>query len=461
MSSLGRIRGIPVARLAVHFAGLSAALTLAGWLFHLPLLTSIFPSMASMKVNSALAFILLAGALHLAISRANRKAQAVFSVAAALIGAVTLFEYLSGWSVGIDQFLFKDPAQQHHPGRMAPLSAVNFVLLGIAFFPFKRHWGEYLKETLVLFVTLTSLLAVVGYLYDVPVLYGAITGGATAMALNTGGNFLLITVGFLFIPRDRGLVRIFWGRSIGSLVARYLVPMAVLVPILLGTFFIRSEISFGHLRLAMALSVVSNVVLLVGLIWTLAFTIQHSEIEKAEVQRQAETDRLTGIYNRRYFERNLEHEVERARRYGTPLSLIIFDVDHFKELNDRLGHLAGDRVLVNLARECERNLRASDVFCRYGGEEFAIIAPETTGHAARLLAQRIRESVAAMRIEGSKGIVTISLGIAAWGDGFSTGEDLIAAADKALYRAKNEGRNREFLDGDGQEQSSPKAERSV
>ncbi len=401
-----------------------------------------------MKANTALGFMLLAGALHFSLSSKKQSGQAVLALAAAILGGLTLFQYASGLSLGIDTLLASDLSHSPYPGRMAPASALNFVLLGIAFIPFRSRRGEYLREALVLTAMLTSLLAVVGYIYGVPTLYGDWGGGSTAMAFYTGTEFLLIATGILFVPRERGLVRIFWGRSIGSMMARYLIPMAILIPILLGALFANSRFSLGHLRLAMTLSVVSNVVLLVALIWSFAFTIQRSEAEKAVVQRLAQTDRLTGIYNRRHFETILEHEVERARRYATPLSLIIFDVDHFKQLNDRLGHLAGDRVLISLARECERNLRDSDVFCRFGGEEFAIIAPETNGHAARLLAQRIRESIAFLKIEGCTEAVTISLGVAAWAESFEKLEDLISAADKALYHAKNTGRNREHLYGE-------------
>jgi diguanylate cyclase (GGDEF)-like protein len=437
-----------VARIAAHLAGVGAAVALAGWVFHLPVLATIFSPHRTMKANTALGFMLLAGALHFALSRKKQGGQAMLAAAAAILGAATLFQYAFGISLGIDTLLVPDPSPSPYPGRMAPASALNFLVLGIAFIPFRSRRGEYLREALVLTAMLTSLLAVVGYIYGVPTLYGDWGGGSTAMAFFTGTEFLLIATGILFVPRERGLVRIFWGRSIGSMMARYLIPMAILVPILLGALFANSRFSSGHLRLAMTLSVVSNVVLLVALIWSFAFTIQRSEAEKAVVQRQAQTDRLTGIYNRRYFETSLQHEVERARRYSTALSLIIFDVDHFKHLNDHLGHLAGDRVLISLARECERSLRDSDVFCRFGGEEFAIIAPETNGQSARLLAQRIRQSIVSLKMDGCNEPVTISLGIAAWDASFERQEDLIYAADKALYYAKNTGRNREHLYGE-------------
>jgi diguanylate cyclase (GGDEF)-like protein len=195
----------------------------------------------------------------------------------------------------------------------------------------------------------------------------------------------------------------------------------------------------------MALTVVSNIVLLVGLIWLLASMIQRVEAERAAVQQQAETDKLTGIYNRRHFEASLELEIQRARRYGAPLALLMIDVDNFKLLNDRHGHLVGDRMLCRLARECESCLRTSDVFCRYGGDEFVIIAPETSAQAAMAMARRMRQNIDAVSTDQSFGALAISIGIAIWEDNFKTNDDFIAAADSALYQAKSAGRNCESL----------------
>jgi diguanylate cyclase (GGDEF)-like protein len=434
-----------VPRIAELLAAAMAALVLAGWVFHIPMLTSIGPGLVSMKANTAIAFLLLAGALHCAVSRRNFRRQQGLALAAVLISAAVLLEYILDISLGLDEALFRDPVRSPHPGRMSAITAATFVLLGTAMLLPRFKYSDYLKEALALLAALSSTFAIVGYLYGIPAFYGEVSSSSTAMALHTGVNFLLLAIGFLFVEKETGLVRVFHGPSIASMVARFMVPVSVLVPVVLGALFIRSRWNFSHPHLVMAMSVVADIVLLVVLIWLFAFMIQGVEQERAMVQHQAETDRLTGIYNRRYFETSLEAEVQRARRYGSPLSLVLFDVDGFKQFNDRYGHLTGDRVLKRLVRQCEPSLRGSDVFCRYGGEEFAIIAPETSGPAAAILARRVRESVEGMHLESIPEIVTISVGAAAWEQSFTSSDDLVAAADSALYLAKNSGRNRECL----------------
>ena len=430
---------------AVYLVGGLAGVALTGWVSGIPALTSVSPGLASMKANTAISFFLLAVAVHCESSHRNYRCQKILALVTVVLSTLTLLQYVAGVNLHIDEALFRDPMRSLYPGRMAPITAANFALLGTAMLLPRIKWADYVKEALALLVALSSTFAIVGYLYGVPALYGAVSSSSIAMALHTGVNFFLLALGFLFVEKSAGFVRVFEGPSIASMVARYMVPFAVLIPVVLGAVFIRSRWNLGHPHLVMALSVVSDIVLLVVLIWVLAFMIRGVEAEREMAKHQAETDRLTGIYNRRYFETSLESEVERARRYGSPLSLILFDVDGFKQLNDRYGHLTGDRVLAHLVRQCEPKLRASDVLCRYGGEEFAIVAPETTAEAGATLARRIREGVEAMRLEGLPEKVTISLGVAAWEPGFATNDDLIAAADSALYLAKNSGRNRECV----------------
>lgn len=166
------------------------------------------------------------------------------------------------------------------------------------------------------------------------------------------------------------------------------------------------------------------------------------ELEAA--QEKAIHDGLTGLYTHNFFQDYLEQEAKKAERYGTPLSLLMVDIDYFKKFNDTYGHPAGDRVLVNIARLLKETIREGDIAARYGGEEFILILPGTDDKGACLLAGRLREKVQAFDfLKGKKkGVeITVSIGVTNYREGIHK-EELIEQADQALYRAKREGRNR-------------------
>lgn len=163
-----------------------------------------------------------------------------------------------------------------------------------------------------------------------------------------------------------------------------------------------------------------------------------------ETKRLSITDGLTGLYNSRYFYRYLELEIARTRRYGNSFSLMLFDIDNFKSLNDTYGHQAGDDVLQELARIFKAVSRETDVVVRYGGEEFLIILPSTSEEEAIALATRILKSVADTRIRISateQVSITVSGGIASFPKNAATAKDLLNAADSAMYAAKKAGKN--------------------
>lgn len=155
-------------------------------------------------------------------------------------------------------------------------------------------------------------------------------------------------------------------------------------------------------------------------------------------------DALTGVNNRRSFESHLKEEVDRHKRYGHPLSLIMFDIDHFKDVNDTYGHQCGDSVLQAIAVLIGGSIRSEDILARYGGEEFCCILPETPLEAALILAERFRNKIADHLFECQQNRVrlTISLGVTAMGSKTTTAEMLLKKADDGLYAAKNKGRNR-------------------
>jgi len=174
--------------------------------------------------------------------------------------------------------------------------------------------------------------------------------------------------------------------------------------------------------------------------------LKEIEIMKEEALRLSYTDDLTGIYNHRFFVEQLTREVERHRRYSTPLSLLMIDIDYFKHYNDGNGHLAGDQVLRVIARLIERGVRQTDIVARYGGEEFAAILTNTGTKGAFDIAERVRRNVADTRFPNESAQpnkdLTVSVGMATISSSISTLTDLIREADHALYRAKKAGRNR-------------------
>ncbi|KPA10794.1 diguanylate cyclase [Candidatus Magnetomorum sp. HK-1] len=175
---------------------------------------------------------------------------------------------------------------------------------------------------------------------------------------------------------------------------------------------------------------------------------QGLETENRKLKRliidRSRQDELTGIFNRQYIFEQGETELRRAKRYNAPLSVLLMDIDNFKRINDNFGHAMGDRVLKSLANKCSETIRESDIFGRIGGEEFAVILPESNKEAAMMASERIRKIIERMGLSTDQGVIqyTISIGAATLMPFDQSLDDLLARADKALFSAKTKGRNR-------------------
>ena len=186
----------------------------------------------------------------------------------------------------------------------------------------------------------------------------------------------------------------------------------------------------------------------IGLLGTLAaqaaIAIKHAQLYE-EVRRLAITDALTGLHNRRFFDELLDLEIHRTKRYAANLSLVFVDLDNFKRYNDLYGHRAGDRVLEQLVEILRRVVRQSDVPCRWGGEEFAVLLPQTSKAEGLLLAERLRRAVAERPMlldeSGRESQVTVTVGVATYPDDALSGAALVSAADAALLHGKAAGKN--------------------
>ena len=166
-----------------------------------------------------------------------------------------------------------------------------------------------------------------------------------------------------------------------------------------------------------------------------------------QLQKLSSTDRLTGLYNRGHWEEALKIEYSRHARYGHPTTLLMFDIDHFKQVNDTHGHQAGDRVIQVVAELVRAHVRDADVAGRYGGEEYAVLCPDTDKLGGQVLAERLRQAVEATPViyEGKTIQFTISVGVADLAEPAHGHQQLIERADQALYTSKRSGRNRVTL----------------
>jgi len=189
---------------------------------------------------------------------------------------------------------------------------------------------------------------------------------------------------------------------------------------------------------------VDHVAVILRDVTDLAMVQRALEAAKRELEESSRTDGLTGLFNRMYWEQCLVREIKRSLRTGVPTALIMFDIDHFKTVNDTYGHLAGDEILRSVAQCLREIVRDTDFIGRYGGEEFGVIATDSDLEGGLALAERIRSAIETLAVEyeGRLVSVTVSLGVAALDETVDRHETLIARADEALYKSKNSGRNR-------------------
>lgn len=230
----------------------------------------------------------------------------------------------------------------------------------------------------------------------------------------------------------------FAAAKIGSAFAASLTSLSIYFIYILIAYY---SMRFGDLWLEVIYPLIFSI-----LAFTLTFMVKYL-IKSRDFEMQyklATTDGLTELYNHRYFQEQMRMQVEQSKRYSTNFSLIIIDIDYFKKFNDTFGHQSGDAVLRQVAFTLKKNVRATDIVCRYGGEEMSIILPNTSKEEAYSTAEKICKRVAEkkFKLSGDKeSNVTISLGVASFPQDGNTASEVIDAADKRLYNAKKNGRN--------------------
>ena len=232
------------------------------------------------------------------------------------------------------------------------------------------------------------------------------------------------------------------GSTRGLLIGSYLVGALALLARAIGALVDPQAVG-AHASVFLTMPLLAGYATVLGA--SVAFLLMQTERADFTAKLLASTDPLTGAYNRRTFLELMDKELSRARRFDTPLSLVMLDLDHFKRVNDTYGHLVGDRVLQRFADVVRGELRKEDVLFRYGGEEFCVLVPDVAGPGAVTLADRIRAAVTRQPflIDGHEIPVTTSAGVSARiEEGPEDVDRLVHRADEALYIAKRRGRNR-------------------
>ncbi len=446
-------------RLACLFVALTSAVVfVGGWMLGRVELRNIVPGSVGMRALTAIgllcAALSLLTALSVAHGRGRRWAQAGLALVPLALGLVVLAEYALHWNAGIDELLFVDHLGRAkgiaHPGRFAPTTAANFVLVGAALLALdarpRRGWRP--AELLVLPAVLVACMSIIGYTYEIPAFYGP--ASAAKMTLNTAVCFLALGLAITLARPHGHVLRLATTDDPGAIMLRRLGPLAVGLPLLLGWMRLAAgDAGVFTDRVGTWWLTAATIVCFVALIWRVASRLSAADGDRRALQEQlvrlAAYDGLTDLFNRHRFDQELARALLIMRRYGRPASVLIIDLDRMKAVNDELGHRVGDQILRAVADVLRREVRASDVAGRMGGDEFAVLLPETSPEGASLLAERIVREIRACRIArddgGDAAWTTVSIGVAAL-DADETAARALTNADAAMYEAKRAGGDR-------------------
>jgi diguanylate cyclase (GGDEF)-like protein len=449
-----------VTLLGLAVVAAATAVAVVGWALDVSAVRSVIPGAVGMKFQTALGLGTGAAALLLLDAQAQGRRRTVgllLATVPGLLAVAVLSEYVLRLKLGIDEFPFIDhdgrAAGIAYPGRLAPTIGVCLLLLTSALLMLDRGatWRWRPSELLAIPMGIGAFMSLIAYAYSIPAFYGP--AAATKMGVNTALCFVALAVALL-VARPRGRVlELATTTTPAGVIVRRMVPVCVVVPLILGWLHLRF-VSWGVFsdQVGAWWIAATTTAGLVGLIWWCAGTLSRADGKRraleAHLYEIANRDSLTGLFSRHRFEDELDQLLARARRYGDAASLMLFDLDRMKPVNDTLGHAAGDQLLRTVADVVTSRLREADVVGRLGGDEFAVLLLEAAPSAAMEVANDLCAAIAEIRFETNGGTcwTSASIGVAPVdaSPGLSSSE-LLARADAAMYRAKRAGGNQAAL----------------
>jgi diguanylate cyclase (GGDEF)-like protein len=431
---------------------------LGGWVLDIEVFKNLVPGAASMKPGTALGLGCAAASLLLL---ADPQASGwrlilgrICAVIPIVLGLAFLSEYAFGWNLRIDEFPFKDAVGRatgvDHPGRPSLTTVADLVLVGLALLTlnWETRWIWRPSEILIVPGAAVASISLVGYIYSIPQFYGP--GSAAKMAIHTAICFVALSAGVLLARPHGRLLALFSSTSQGGRMTRRLMPFAVAVPLLLGWLRLKaSEAGIFDDRVGTWWLTAATIAALILFIGRGAARIDAADEERRELeeklQEMAWRDSMTGLFNRRHFEWELGRHARRVERHGGSSALIMLDLDQLKEVNDRFGHAAGDKLITTVATAIGARLRGVDVLGRLGGDEFCVLLLKPTAAGAAGVARELHEAVRAAGVghDPPEAWSTVSIGVAFSADRLEDGgHALLEEADRAMYTAKRAGGDR-------------------
>ncbi len=406
-------------------------LVLFGWWQELPYLTTIFPGSRSVKASAAMCFALSGSALLLSQSRRFelQMVSRLLSIVVAAVGFITLLAYARSTSV---------PG-----GNMAELVAVAMMLLGGLGLLVSIERALFWREACAIGVLAVAMLGLSFYGFS---LAGKDEVDWLRVPIPSAILLFMAALGWMSSVPTTGLTRVATSDTFGGQLARFLLLPAMLLPVAFTFIFellrVWLKISETYAFAFAALFTSGTVACLIWLVARLLDKVEHQHRKSIKLQDDANTDKLTSLANRRVFDETLANLLRSRRENDAVFSLLMLDLDRFKNYNDDFGHLAGDEALRISGKILRASVRPGDLAARYGGEEFALLLPDTDATQASAVAKRILEGFRAFPWRHR--VVTVSIGIAEARTNIGASE-LVGRADRALYQAKSDGRDRALI----------------